>query len=287
MTPPNPQIILITGTSSGFGLLIAARLASYGHKVVATMRDLAKKDALLKEVEKRGGKIDILPLDVTDPISIQKAVSEAIHRYKKIDVLVNNAGFGMGGAFEDLSQEDIREQMEANFFGAQNVIRAVLPFMRGQKKGRIINISSMAGLKSTPCLGAYNASKWALEGFSESLYYELKFFGIDVVLVEPGTYKTKIFNQNARYAHDFDNPRSPYYAISQYLKNKMMNYTNHCKKDPEKVAALVERLILARNPPFRNFPDIEVRFLIGLRRILPFKVFSWMIRKGLFSGFKF
>ena len=115
-----------------------------------------------------------------------------------LDCVVNNAGYGIGGAFEDLTQEEIREQMETNFFGVQNVIREALHLMRNRGEGRIINISSVSGFSASPCFGAYNASKWALEGFSESLRYELKPFGIKVLLIEPGIYKTKILTENRR-----------------------------------------------------------------------------------------
>ncbi len=281
-----PLVVLVTGCSSGFGLLTASRLASRGHTVVATMRDLEEKNALLDEVNRRQAKVDIFPMDVADRESIGRAVSLIASRYGHIDVLINNAGYGMGGFFEDLSDEDIRRQMETNFFGVQNVTREVVPPMRRRRRGKIINISSVAGFSTSPALGAYNASKWAMEAFSESLRYEMSFFGIDVLLVEPGTYKTKIFYENSRHARNFDNPQSPYYALSQHLKKKVMDYVEHCRKDPEDVAALIERLIKAKNPPFRNIPDVEGQILYILRRCLPFRAYSWMIQTMLWKGLK-
>ncbi len=279
----NSLVILITGCSSGFGLLTAARLAasSAGHTVVATMRDLRKKDALLKEVERRGGEITVLALDVTDEASTQEAVAKVMARYNRIDVLINNAGYGLGGFFEDLTEEEIRQQMETNFFGVQRLCRAVIPFMRERGTGKIINISSVAGFSTSPAFGAYNASKWALEAFSESLRYELMPFGIQVLLVEPGTYKTNIFYNNARYAKRFDDPQSPYYARSCHLKQKVLRYVESCRKDPEDVARLVEKLIVAKRPGFRHIPDKEGRLLFFLRKTLPFSVYSWMIRRAL------
>ncbi len=286
MSGPNPKIILITGTSSGFGLLTAARLASHGHQVIATLRDLNKKDALLKEVEKRGGKVQVLPLDVTDKNSIHQAVLQIIKEYGQIDVLINNAGFGLGGFFEDLTDQEIRNQMETNFFGVQNVTREVIPFMRGKKGGKIINISSIAGLYALPGFSAYNASKWALEGFSESLYYELKPFGINVCLIEPGSYRTEIFYKNRQYAQNYDNPQSPYYAYGQYFKKKVDEMIDADKKNPEDIAILVERLIHSRNPPLRNIPDLRSKILLGLRKYLPFRIFSGILYKILSNGFK-
>ena len=280
------KIVLITGCSSGFGLHIAAHLASRGCKVIATMRNLDKKNALLSEVQRRGGTVDVLRLDVTDKDSINETVKEVAAKYGFIDVLVNNAGLGFGGFFEDLSEEDIRQIMEVNFFGVQNVTRQVIPLMRQRKKGKIINISSVSGFSTSPAFGAYNASKWALEAFSESLRYEMKLFGIDVLLIEPGVYRTKIFSENAHYAKNFDNPESPYYSLSQHLRKMMMDYVDDCHKDIEEVAHLVEKLIRAANPSFRNIPDIEGKCLYVLRKILPFSVYSWIIRQAVLGKVK-
>lgn len=288
-------VVLITGCSSGFGLLTAARLAAKGYTVVATMRDLKKEGNLTSEVNRRGGAVEVLQMDVTDKQSVTRAVERIKMGHGRIDVLVNNAGYGMGGFFEDLIDEEIRAQMETNFFGVQNVTRAVIPLMRfppgGReatrqcRRGKIINISSVAGFSASPAFSAYNASKWALEAFSESLRYELQFFGIDVLLIEPGTYKTKIFYENAQYARHFDNPASPYFVWSQHLRKRVMDYVNDCHKDPEEIGIMVEKLIRAKNPPFRNIPDIESQVLYWLRRILPFRAYSAMIRMFFMEGF--
>ena len=277
----NIKTILITGTSSGFGLLTAARLASKGHQVIATMRDPAKQNALLAEVKKRGGEMEVLRLDVTQKNTIAAVIEHIAKKYGRLDVLINNAGYGIGGFFEDLSDEEIRTQFDVNFFGAQNVIRQALGLMRPQGSGKIINISSVAGFSASPAFSAYNASKWALEAFSESLHYELKLFGIDVVLIEPGTYKTKIFHENARYAKDFDNPQSPYYPYSQMLKKKVLDYVDNLRKDPERIPILIEKVIDSKNPSFRNIPDAEAQTLYFLRKFLPFRIYCWMIQKAL------
>lgn len=280
------KVILITGCSSGFGLLIAARLSTSGHHVFATMRNLDNRSDLYEAVRRRGGQINFLPLDVTNHASIKAVVSHIGSQFGNIDVLINNAGYGVGGFFEDLSENDIRQQMDVNFFGAQDVIRQVIPFMRVKRRGRIINISSVAGFSASPCFGAYNSSKWALEGFSESLRHELKLFGIDVLLVEPGTYRTKIFYENAHYAKNFSDPNSPYFLVSSFLEKKVRNYVDNLKKDPEDVARLVEKLIYASNPPFRNHPDWESRMLYILKRFLPFRIYETIIQKALFSDIR-
>jgi NAD(P)-dependent dehydrogenase (short-subunit alcohol dehydrogenase family) len=279
----SPKVILITGTSSGFGLLTAAHLASKGHHVYATMRDLRKKELLLSEVKKSSGQVTVLPLDVTHKASIANVTREIASDHGYLDVLVNNAGYGVGGFFEDLSDEEIRGQMDVNFFGVQNVTRQVIPLMRSRRKGTIINISSIAGLNGNPAFGAYNASKFALEGFSESLFHEMRLFGINVCLIEPGTYKTKIFFDNACYAKNFDNPDSPYYSMSQHLKKTVLSYVKKTDKDPRRIAFLVEKLINQAHPPFRNLPDMESKLLILMKRILPFRAYASIVEKFLYQ----
>src|SRR5271163_4899610 len=156
----NQKVILITGCSSGFGLLTAVRLAAQGHFVWATMRDLSKKNFLEEELARRNAQATIRELDVTKPATIKNVVEEIQKTHSHIDVLINNAGYGIAGFFEDLGEEEIRSQMETNFFGVQKVCREVIPLMRQRSQGKIINISSIAGQVATPCLGAYNASKW-------------------------------------------------------------------------------------------------------------------------------
>jgi len=273
----NSKIILITGTSSGFGLLTAARLASHGHHVIATMRNIEKRHALLREVNRRGGKVIIKTLDVTKKETIKQTMNEVASQFGYLDCLVNNAGYAIGGFFEDLTDEEIRQQMEVNFFGVQNVTRAAIPLMRSRKSGKIINISSIAGFSTSPAFSAYDVSKWALEAFSESLRYELKLFGIDVLLIEPGTYNTKIFHENAKYAKNFDNKDSPYYLISQKLRKFVLDYVNDCHKDPEEIPILIEKLIHTKNPSFRNIPDLESQTLAFFRKLLPFSMYSFIV----------
>ena len=278
-----PKVILITGTSSGFGMLFSARLAARGHIVYATMRDLKNKKPLLIEAAKRNGEVLARELDVTKPATIAKVIEEIKSDQGRIDVLVNNAGWGLGGFFEDLLEEEIRAQMEVNFFGVQSVCRQVVPLMRQQRQGLIINMSSVGGQTATACLGAYNASKWALEAFSESLYYELAAFGVKVVLVEPGTYPTKIFKENARYAKNYDNPDSPYFELSQRLRIFVQAYTRKSKKDPEEVARLVERIIHTPRPRLRYVSDFssKIRMLIG--KTIPAPVYEYIHRKVIYG----
>ncbi|MCU1758571.1 SDR family oxidoreductase [Pseudomonas sp. 14P_8.1_Bac3] len=175
------QTVLITGASTGFGRSAAQMFAAQGWNVIATMRtlsagaDLAALENLL-----------VVRLDVQDPVSIDSAIAAGIERFGQIDVLVNNAGFGLFGVFEGTSPEKIREQFDVNVFGVMDVTRAILPHFRARQAGVIVNVSSGAGVFGLPMISAYSASKFALEGFSESLSYELAALGIVVKIVEPG-----------------------------------------------------------------------------------------------------
>ncbi|MBF0483453.1 MAG: SDR family oxidoreductase [Candidatus Omnitrophica bacterium] len=282
----SPKIILITGCSSGFGMLTAVHLSTKGHKVIATLRDLSKNTDLKNRAKEFNTTIDIQQLDVNKPETITTTIEYIKQKYGRIDILINNAGYSIGGFFEDLSDQDIRSIMETNFFGVQNLTRSVLPIMREQKQGKIINISSVSGLTTYPGLSGYNASKWALEAFSECLYYEVKQFGINVCLIEPGSYRTKIFEENGRYAENFNNPQSPYYQISQSLKELVMQSIKNNKRDPMAIAYLIEKLINQKNPPLRNILGINVKTIYVLRKILPFKIFSFIIESIFKNRFK-
>jgi len=279
----NQKVILITGCSSGFGLLTAVRLAAHGHIVWATMRDLSKKQPLEEALSKHQTQAVIRELDVTKTSTIKNVVEEIQKVHGRVDVLVNNAGYGIAGFFEDLTQEEIRAQMEVNFFGVQNVCREVIPLMRQRLQGKIINISSIAGQVATPCLGAYNTSKWALEAFSESLYFELALFGVSVCLVEPGSYPTNIFTQNAHYAKSFDDNLSPYFNFSQKLRGVAQNSIRKLKKNPDDVARLVENIINKSHPRLRYVSDLPSWIRIVLQKIIPPRLFGDIFRRFMYA----
>ena len=220
------KIILITGCSSGFGMISAARLSSLGNTVYASMRDVSKSDDLKLELERRDTSCHIIELDVCDDVSIKNTINMISEQEGKLDILINNAGYGIGGFFEDLSEQEIRDQFETNFFGVQKVTRNVLPLMRktAMKSNhlfstKIINVSSAQGRSALPGLGAYGASKFALEGFSEGLFFELQPFGIEVVILEPGTYSTKAIDENSKEANAGLRLESPYLEYTNRLKD--------------------------------------------------------------------
>ena len=284
----NYKIILITGCSSGFGMLTAARLAAGGHTIYATMRNLQKQDTLKLELEKRATKCQILHLDVTDDKSINKAIDTIEKQSHRLDVLINNAGYGIGGFFEDLSEDEIRSQFETNFFGVQKVTRSALPLMRttASKSGKdfstkIINISSAQGLSTLPGLGAYGASKFALEGFSESLYFEIQPFGIEVVILEPGTYLTKAIDENSHEAGIGLDTDSPYAKYAKRLKDLHSNIliTKKGVGDPEDVAIMIEDIINRKRNKLRYLAGTQAKIRVWMKSILPFRWFSKIILK--------
>ena len=282
------KIILITGCSSGFGMLAAARLSAGGHTVYATMRNLQKQDTLKLELKQRDTKCQILHLDVTDDNSISKVIDTIEKQAGRLDVLINNAGYGIGGFFEDLSEDEIRSQFETNFFGVQKVTRSALPLMRAtaSKSGedfstKIINISSVQGRSTLPGLGAYGASKFALEGFSESLYFELQPFGIEVVILEPGTYLTKAIDENSHEADAGLDTDSPYVKYAKRLKDLHSNILINKKGvgDPEDVAIMIEDIINRKRNKLRYLAGTQAKMRVWMRSIFPFRWFSKIILK--------
>ena len=189
--------VLITGTSTGFGHITTELLAARGWRVFATMRDLKRKDSLDRALKDAAlsERVTFLRLDVTHPASIEAAVKSVLAETgNTLDAVVHNAGIAIAGVLEDLPDADIRRVMETNFFGVLALTRALLPTFRAQRHGRIVLVSSQAALSGQPGNSMYCASKWALEGWAESLAYEVDPFGIDVVLIEPGPYRTEIWN---------------------------------------------------------------------------------------------
>ena len=282
------SVILITGCSSGFGLNTAACLAASDHTIYASMRDLQKKDDLLEEVARRGGEVHLVRLDVTDDKTIKAAIEQIEEEAGRLDVIINNAGYAIGGFFEDFTEQEIRDQMETNFFGMQKVIRHALPLLRktaevksSGNSVKIINITSVQGRAPSPGLSAYASSKFAMEGFSESLYFELKPFGIHVVLVEPGAYRTKIFTDNAHLAKNADKPDSPYKLYSKRLRDiiiKMLKSKTEMG-DPEDVAILLERIVMNPSPKLRYLIGHNAKLRTFIRQVLPFSWYAALVNK--------
>jgi NAD(P)-dependent dehydrogenase (short-subunit alcohol dehydrogenase family) len=211
-------IALITGASSGFGFETARLLAAKGYRVYAAYRNPKK----LKDLKTLAVKADVHPIlmEVTKTPSVEKAVKTIVKKEGRIDVLVNNAGFAMGGFLEDLSDQDFKDQFDTNVFGYLRVIRAVAPVMRKKGSGKIINIGSIAGRVSFPALGAYAASKFAVRAITETLRQELRPYGIDVAEVAPGSYLTQV-TTSARYGQNVRSKQSPYREYTRQMEEIM------------------------------------------------------------------
>ncbi|WWM62973.1 SDR family oxidoreductase [Paenibacillus tundrae] len=276
----NAPVVLITGTSSGFGMLTAISLAKRGYLVVATMRDLSRKEALVRLAAEAGisDQIRYIRLDVTDPHSIMEGIEEILRHDHRIDMLVNNAGFAVGGFIEEVPMADWRRQMETNLFGLIEVTRAVLPVMRKQQSGLIINLSSVSGLSGFPGYAPYATSKFAVEGFTESLRHEMAPFGIKAVLIEPGAYRTPIWNKGLGEIRQRE--QSPYNkqldAVLRYSRR-----TGETAPDPQEVADLIVRIGQMRSPRLRYALGKGSRLLIIGKALLPWKWFEWIIARGL------
>src|SRR5919109_3512113 len=212
----NQKVAVVTGSSSGIGYETSLTLARNGFLTYATMRNLNKSENIKLAATKENLPLHIIQLDVNDDTSVKNAVQKILSEVGRIDILVNNAGYGLNGAFEDLAIDEIKAQYETNVFGLIRTTQAVLPIMRKQKSGTIVNISSGAGRFGFPIGSAYVSTKFAVEGLSESMSYELEPFGIRVVIVEPGVIRTN-FGDGLVVAKKSQDPNSPYSKMMQKM----------------------------------------------------------------------
>lgn len=244
------RVVLITGCSTGIGRDLAQLLTQSGYTVVATARRVETLHDLQAALK--------LPLDVTQPESIDQAVACVLQRFGRIDVLVNNAGYAVRGAVEDISDEQVQQLFDTNVFGALRMIRAVVPHMRQRGSGRIINISSISGKLPTPANGLYSATKFALEALSDALRLELAPFGIQVVLIEPGSINTQFADKaEARAQAILSNPASPYQPL--YQQDRQVAATmRRGEPGPEVVSAVIKQAIEASRPKARYLAGVPL-----------------------------
>ncbi len=237
--------ILITGASTGFGHALATAAAKQGHNVIATAR---KTESLQKLVDAYGDKVLAVQLDVTDRDTIRKAIDQAVEHFGQIDVVINNAGFGMIGAVEEFSEKEVLDQFNTNFFGALWTMQEALPYMRAQKSGHIINISSVAGFVGYPGSSLYAASKHALEGLSQGLAKEVESFGIHITMVNPGPFRTHFAGSSMKMAElKIEDYAESVHARQDNLKNSL---DGNQAGDPMKAAKAILAVIEMGEPPF-------------------------------------
>jgi NAD(P)-dependent dehydrogenase (short-subunit alcohol dehydrogenase family) len=273
------KIAIVTGTSSGFGMLCAVELAKAGFEVISTVRSLDKAENLLRLAEEQGVSdfIQLQTLDVTSEESV-RYFADYLSKFSRLDVLVNNAGFALGGFCEELSVDEYRLQFETNVFGVIAVTQAVLPIMRKNRTGRIINMSSISGKFGFPGLSPYTASKHALEGLSESLRLELQPFGIDVVLIEPGSYQTNIWSSIDNTTVNSD---SPYHFYMERLLDEIKSgKAGH--GNPLDVAKLVAGIAAQQKTPKLRYPIGKgIKLSLFMKSILPWRLLEKAVLKKL------
>ena len=272
------HVAVVTGSSSGIGFEIALMLARNGFQTYATMRNLAKSENIKSIASKEKLPIHIEQLDVIDNNSVTNAIQAIVSKADRIDVLVNNAGYALAGAFEDLAIEEIKAQYETNFFGLIRTTQAVLPIMRKQKSGTIVNISSGAGRFGYPTGSAYVSTKFAVEGLSESMAYELEPLGIKVILVEPGVIKTNISNGMV-IAKKSQNSNSPYSQIMQKMSTSFEHMLENASS-PDLVAKVVLQAVTSENPSLRYLAGKDVEMWVEAKRNMSDDEFYKMMKQS-------
>jgi NAD(P)-dependent dehydrogenase (short-subunit alcohol dehydrogenase family) len=257
------RVAVVTGSSSGIGFETSLMLARHGFITYATMRDLKKSSTLKSIADKENIPLRCIQLDVTNDMSVKQSIEIIEKESNQIDVLVNNAGYGLSGAFEDLLIDEIKLQFDTNFFGMIRATQAVLPIMRKQRSGIIVNISSGLGRFGIATSSAYVSSKFAMEGLTESISYELEPFGIRTVLVEPGIIKTN-FIKAAVLAQKSTDPNSPYFQFMNNMEEGMKKLIQSGEK-PENVAKVVLDSINDTNPKLRYLAGKDVEQIMEIK----------------------
>jgi NAD(P)-dependent dehydrogenase (short-subunit alcohol dehydrogenase family) len=280
-------VAVVTGSSSGIGFETSVLLAKNGFITYATMRNLDKSDAIIGLKQKEKLPLEVVKLDVTNDKSVKEAIEKISNEQETIDVLINNAGYGLVGPLEELSIQEFKEQFETNVFGVIRVIQEILPIMRKQRHGTIVNISSVAGRIGFPLTSAYVSSKFALEGLSESMAYEIEPFGIKVILIEPGVIKTN-FDGNLKIGKKVsttattNNRNSPYMDITEKriagFKPRFENGS-----PPIEVAKVILNVITSKNipPESRYLVGNDAFKLIEIRKNKSDKEFRRLVMEGV------
>ena len=275
------KTVLVTGCSSGMGYAACLVFARNNFATYGSVRDLSKAERIQEITNKEKLPLKIIRLDVNEDESIRIAIQKIIADSGRIDILINNAGYGMFGPIEEISIKEIKEQFETNFFGTIRLIKAIVPIMRKQRNGTIVNISSMVGRFGVPLNAAYVSSKFALEGLSESISFELDEFGIKVILVEPGVIQTDFFQNLKIKGND---TKSPYYKLMDkriaFLKAAMKNSVS----SSDQVANTILHAVNSRDPDMRYIIGNDATNSIHMRNSLSDREFMKWIKDGMFHG---
>jgi len=275
------KVAIVTGSSSGIGYATSLMLARKGFYTYASVRNINKSASLESIANAERLPLKLIQLDVTDDSSVKDAVEKIVLEKGRIDVLVNNAGYGLFGAFEDLSLDEIKAQFETNFFGVIRVTQHVLPIMRTPQNGGgvIVNVSSINGLIAFPVISAYVGTKFAIEGLSESIAYELEPFGIKVILIEPGAIGSNFMKGSVLPKRALD-PQSPYSELVQKFSVKTSSQHDNATQ-PEEVAKTIFQAISIEKPEFRYVVGNDAVSLLEARKNMPYSEFQKMIIQNI------
>lgn len=280
------KTIIITGCSSGFAYESALKLAQKGNVIFAGVRNAKSEGSkkLQTIIKQKKLPITIVALDVDSDISVKSALAQILKKTSRIDVLINNAGYGTRGPIEDFSINEVKAQFETNVYGTLRMVKAVSPIMRKQKSGLIINFSSISGLVSFPLFSIYSASKYAIETLTEGLWFELKHFGINVCMVEPGSFKTN-FSDNRKDAESMYRANSPYKKLittfdSRYKKThaKTSGITSK-QKGPEQVINALVEIVESKSPKLRYRIGNDAHKNYWIRKLMPDFVWIKLLRR--------
>ena len=275
------KVAIITGSSSGIGFETSVLLARNGFHTYAAVRNLDKSQPLTDMAKKDGLSIQVIELDVSNDKSVKDAINMVLSENKRIDVVVNNAGYALAGSFEEMSMDEIKSQFETNFFGAIRVIQGVLPTMRNQRNGRIVNLSSLGGRIAIPLDSAYHGTKFALEGLSESLQYEVEQFGIKIIIIEPGAIKSNFFN-NLKMASKAQRPDSPYTQMMQKL-NSGFSFILENAAHPVEVAKVILAAVTSEDPQLRYTVGDDAAMILQAKRTMSDTEFRNLMKKQFLS----
>lgn len=271
------KVAVVTGSSSGIGLETALLLARTGFHTYASMRNLEKSKNITEISNTENLPLQVVQLDVNDDRSVTDAINKIVAAENgRIDVLINNAGYGLFSPLEEVTLDQIKAQFETNFFGIVRIVKEVLPVMRKQRNGIIVNVSSVGGKVGTPLNPAYIASKFALEGLSESMRYELKQFGINIVIIEPGVIKTN-FVENIKTADKRSRPESPYADLIGRAMRGFGIMMMDNSSPPKLVAEAILNAITSKDPEIRYVVGEDAEYIMKVRKSTSDKEFeNWM-----------
>ena len=272
-----PNTVLITGASSGIGKATALYLARRGHRVVATSRELSRVNELSEQPQSGSAAILTYQLDINEPTSVEEVVPRIISQAGGLDALINNAGYGLWGCLEQLTVEEVKAQFETNLFAVLRMSQAVLPSMRERGGGTIVNVGSVAGQISSPAGGAYSASKFALESLTKVMRMEAAQFGIRVVLIAPGLFRTNFHHGRVLGEGVFDSG-SPYHSYIQRIWGNA-GKNQRWGGDPNKVAKTIEKVLVAKHPRARYAVGPDSRLGAMAVRLLPDGLLEYLVKR--------